>query len=286
MSVSDEKTRRVLRNITEVPTLPEVVNRLLDTINDPDSSAGDVSGLVEQDAALAARVLRMVNSSFYGLSGKVATIQRAIVILGFSTVKQLALGVSVIDFFDADADVFFDPSEFWAHSLRTATACKTIVGRTGRQAHGDLFVQGLLHDLGKIIERQFMRTAFMRVVRLHQREGVPFRVAEERILELNHADVGQYLAEQWRFPPDLVAPVAHHHDPFHAGVPADLAEACMVVYLANLLAHRLENEADGGRRESAVDPRALERLGLAEAGLEGIAAEVKARAADVISLFQ
>ncbi|PIE76795.1 HD family phosphohydrolase, partial [bacterium DOLJORAL78_65_58] len=140
----------MLKTIKDLPPLPLVVQKLLQVMDDPNSSADDISQVLSADNAMAAKVLKLVNSSFYGLSGQVASVPRAIVILGLSSIRNLALGLGVTKLM-ARAGNGELQQRFWAHSIATAAACETVARATQRIIPEEAFVAGLLHDIGHLI---------------------------------------------------------------------------------------------------------------------------------------
>ncbi|HNT36459.1 MAG TPA: HDOD domain-containing protein, partial [bacterium] len=141
-----------LLHVQDLPTLPEVMAEILETIADEASSASDLTVLLEQDHAISARVLRLANSAFYGLRTRVDSIRRAVVVIGFDAVRHLALATTVFDALARRQQFALVPEDFWMHSLGAAKAAQIIAGRYCREASSDgCFTAGLLHDLGKYV---------------------------------------------------------------------------------------------------------------------------------------
>lgn len=243
-----EDTKRRLRAAKEIPTLPTVMSSLMETINNPKSTARDLAKVIEMDQALATRLLKMVNSSFYGLSRTVADIDRAIVFLGFGTVKQLAMGVSVMNFLKAKESGGFDPTAFWTHGLRCGVAARALAKRA--KVAEDPFVLGILHDLGQLITYNYMRDLFDRILKLHRDQKLAWRQAEIQVLGLDHQEVGFLLCERWKFPMSIAHAIRHHH---HARppVPPDVRPQVELVYLGNQVARAIE-EQDGLRPREEI----------------------------------
>ena len=147
-----EEIKLAIRNIKNLPTLPIIVTRILRVATDSGSSANELAELISRDMSVSAKVLNLANSAFYGFSSRIATIPQAVVVLGFGTVRSLALGVSVFDtMHQAAGGKSFDREAFWIHSIGCGTACKLIARTLGQKDIGTPFVAGLLHDLGKLI---------------------------------------------------------------------------------------------------------------------------------------
>ncbi len=203
--------KKVIDEIIELPTLPEVVTTLIQLIEDPNSSANDLNEVLISDAALSAKILKMVNSPFYGLREPVSSLKQAIVILGFRTIRSMAVSSSVIDLFDVFEMDGFSQEEFWVHSIGVAYASQLIVQFLSTT--GDIaFVCGLLHDIGKLIMNQYARNEFKEILLCAKENNLSFYDAEVKIgVDLNHAEIGYILAEKWNLPQNVRNVIADHH---------------------------------------------------------------------------
>ncbi len=196
--------RRILAKLLEVkdlPTLPEIMNKILETIEDDSSSAQDLTDLLEQDHAISARLLRMANSAFYGLRYPVDSIRRAVVVIGFNEVRQLALATSVFDTLSSRDQFALDPEDFWMHSLGAAKAAQVLAKDHLRVKSAEsCFTAGLLHDIGKYVLAFVLEDEYGDIV-LEAKEGNrALREVELEKLETTHGEVGQWIAMRWRLP--------------------------------------------------------------------------------------
>ncbi len=208
-----EVQRRIL-NIGSLPTLPRVAIEVISMANDPQVSIKEIASVISRDPSLSARVLKVANSAFYGLTQRVASIQLALVILGLNRVKNLVIGVSVLKTFPIKPGIpTFDREKFWEHSAGCGQISKILAGLLGYEMDGEEFVAGLLHDIGKIALDQFFHDEFVEVIDLTFREGVPMIEAEKKVLSITHAEIGSWLAEKWKLPLSLVEAIAYHHEP-------------------------------------------------------------------------
>ncbi len=230
------RIRRITDSILSLPTLPTVVARILELVDNPNSSAGALAALISQDQALTAKVLKLANSSYYGFSRRIATVRLAIVVLGFDTVRELGLSVSILGAFKNETgNRLFDAGQFWRHTLAVAVGARMLV-RGKRQHHAsEAFVAGILHDVGKLVLDQYMPDESEAVHRLMAEENMPAAAAETRLLGVDHAMVGSWLAERWNLPVPLVQSIRHHHQPGRCGKDSELT---LAVHLADWLAHR------------------------------------------------
>lgn len=236
---------QVINGIRDLPSLPVLVLELLNSFESDDISVGDLAGKVSRDQALAAKTLRLANSSFYGLSRKVTTIQQAITILGFDCVRTLVAAAALTDAFaDCQHGVFgFDA--FWRHSIGTAVCAKLLAREVG--VHQDYaFLSGLLHDIGKLVLVTRFPEQYLAVLEYRSRNDCYMIDAERAVLQLDHPLVGRALAEHWKFPTLIQKAIASHHAP-----PVEEAlDVPGVVHVADAIAHAL----DFGGEEHALVP--------------------------------
>lgn len=212
------------------------MQKINEVLRDPTANAADVGEIIRQDAALTAKTLKLVNSAFYGFPKKINSITRAIVILGFNKVKNVALSASIFDAFRGVTAKGFDLNQFWEHSLGVAIAAEVISQNLDIDDQGDAFVAGLLHDIGKIIIASNLKNDFVRILQLIQSDDVLMVEAEETVLGANHALIGKWLAERWKFPDNLCASTARHHQPRQAREHRELTYA---VHLGDILVRAL-----------------------------------------------
>ncbi len=209
----DPLARIPLHQIKDLPTLPAIADAALAVAHNPDSTANDLLKVILIDPAIAAKVVRVANSVFFNRGFEITDLQSAIVRMGFTNVRNLLLGVSVIRAFDSFfVEAPYSREDFWVHSISVGA----LAGRLTESRHlssSTAFLAGLLHDLGKLILDRYLQHEFREVVKLAGREGLPLNEAEERSLGICHAVVGAGLLEVWKFPAELVEPIRHHHDP-------------------------------------------------------------------------
>ena len=185
--MDDQKQQR-LKKITEsiigLPTLPTVVTQMISLIDNPTTSAKDVAKLISTDQALTAKMLKLANSAFYGFPREIATVNHAVVVLGFETVKSLGLSVSVLERFSGvSSNGDFDRQRFWEHSIACAVAARILATkvRYRTRGQGEAFAGGILHDIGKLVLGFFFWEHFERLAKLSRGSGINFREAEARL---------------------------------------------------------------------------------------------------------
>jgi putative nucleotidyltransferase with HDIG domain len=255
-----------VQRIVDLPTLPLVIPQVFRLVEDRRSSAGDLARVIGSDQSLASRILRLANSAFYGFRREITSINHAVVLLGFDTVKSIVLAATVFDTLkDADSASSFDREQFWLHVVATATAAR-VVARALRVADPEAaFVGGLLHDIGKVVLDRYFHRRYAESARLATESPCPIREAEVAVFGVDHAEVGGWLAERWRLPRPIIEPVTFHHRPAagareHWGVSAS-------VHLADILARNAEIGSGGDKLVPLPDPEVLARLHVRPANL-------------------
>ncbi|HEY3295759.1 MAG TPA: HDOD domain-containing protein [bacterium] len=239
-----ERVATVLRNITALPTLPDVAVKLLELGEKPTTSAGDLARLVERDMSLATRVLRLVNSSFFGVRREVTSIQHAVMILGVSNLRSIVLSGAVSDLFDRKGAVgSFNREEFWKHSVAVAATSRIIAQKVKLVDAEIAFTAGLIHDMGKVVVDRYLHPEFVRVVELLDDPEMTMRNAENTVLGVNHAEIGHHLAVYWNLPEILLEAVGYHHRPLEA---PEYRSVAAIVGTADALVRHLGIGQGGG----------------------------------------
>jgi putative nucleotidyltransferase with HDIG domain len=202
--------------IEEIATLPDVLARIISVVQDESTTALDLADEIVRDQALAMRVLRVVNSSYYGFPRSIRSVPEAVVILGFNEIERLALTISVINMFGKSAAQVRALHNLWRHSLACSLAAGALEQHF-RRTHpeiGGAHLAGLLHDVGKAVEAQYFPDETGRVIEMAKSTGCSVYEAEHEVFEgTTHADIGAWVAERWNLPPELVTAIGGHHRP-------------------------------------------------------------------------
>lgn len=219
--------------VGEVSTLPQLAMRIIQVINDPRSSAVDVKGVLEADPALCARVLRLINSAWFGLRREVRNVQQAISLLGFGQIRNLAITMSVSEVFRKELRIGgYSRRALWRHMVSVAIGARMVAARCRLVNFEDAYLAGLLHDLGIILLDQYLHVEFREI--LKRLDGVRLlTTVENDLLGFNHAQLGATVADGWKFTPTVVSAIRHHHGA-HLAPAADLPIVA-AVEIANLL---------------------------------------------------
>jgi len=211
--MDESQIYKQLDRIKEIPTLPTIVFELNQHLQNPETSIAKVSETIEKDQAMALKILKLVNSAFYGFRSKVSDVKNAVVLMGFNAVHNAIISVSVVNALPKTL-LFqdFEMIEFWKHSLAVAVTSKNIAQTSGVESPDNCFVGGLLHDVGKVIMAQNFAEDFVKVWTLMQNEYLSFYEAEQRELPIDHTKIGAYLADRWQLPQGLIDAIRWHHD--------------------------------------------------------------------------
>ncbi len=199
----------VIAKIRALPPMPVVSRKLVAATQRDDCTNAEISQILSADQALASQTLKLVNSSFYGLSGKVSTVSHAVVILGFSAVRAMAVGLGISKALQS-ASLKSDQAAFWEHSVTTAAAARVIAEETSFPEAEEAFVAGLLHDLGALVMSSVIERGRYAEVTTNAEDLL---AAEDAAFGINHAKAGQYLLRHWRLPEPLCHSVRFHHHP-------------------------------------------------------------------------
>jgi HD-like signal output (HDOD) protein len=276
------KLDHLVQQIGSLPTLPSVIVRVNEQVANPKTSALDLARTILEDQSLTARLLRLVNSPFYGFPRRIATVTEAVTILGFAPVRSLLLTASVVDLLVGEETPDFSPTGLWEHSVGAAVGAGLLARYTRHEDREEVFVAGLLHDVGKLVLFHFLTKEFLAVLETSRREDIPIRTAEQRLLGFTHDQVGRLLAERWKLPVRLSEAIGCHHRP-------DLAQVgkreAALVHVAEALTRALGLGSGGDDAVPMLEPETWRRLGLQTTILEPLMIELEEQYADARAIL-
>jgi putative nucleotidyltransferase with HDIG domain len=235
--MDQEKAKQLIsENIKNLPTLPDIVQKLITLIQDERTAASDLSKLISYDQAISLRLLKVANSAYYGFLKEVATIQHAIVILGLDEVKRLSLGIAMMNFMNgANDESSLKMEDFWKHSVGSSLVAQIISKKAGVESDV-ISTSSLLHDIGKVVLDNAFSKEYKLVMEKVKTESINTLEAEKEILGFGHTDVGLWLCSKWKLPPSLILPIAYHHQVEEADQDNILNVA--IVHLADIVSHK------------------------------------------------
>ena len=273
-----DKTKAVvdkaIAGIGDIATLPEVTIKIIEIVEDAKSTARDLHEVIKNDPALSVKVLKVVNSAFYGLPGQVASVDRAIILLGLSAVKNIAIAASIARLFKGKRiSEQFSAADLWQHSVAVAVAARALAKCSPHPTMADeLFVAGLIHDIGTLVERQSFPDQFSEVIRRCTETDIEFLACEREVIGADHQAFGVGLTTKWKFPRHLRAAVGFHHNP--EAVSVELKNIATVIRAADIMACQEKIGFYFTARHDDISPEILEALGITAAQFEEVRASV------------
>jgi putative nucleotidyltransferase with HDIG domain len=264
----------IINKVTDLPALPEAVIQLNYMLKDSSSSIDYVAGVIEKDAALSAKILRLANSSYYGLSSRVDSVSNAIIVIGFNMVCNVitAEGVSAL-FKDPQKNTGIDLTGLWLHTLGCAVSSKAIMlTKKGPEAE-KAFVCGILHDIGKVVIAKTIPEEQKKISNLLLSK--PYKTlitAESEVLGFTHAEIGYAAAKKWLFPDYILEVIRYHHKPSSAKIAPDIISA---VHIGNAIAKSLAFGKSTEPYVTSIDPFAWKQLDIKDIDLPSLVNEIQ-----------
>ena len=255
--VSPHFIRDKVQTIIQLPTLPAVAQEVVEMVENPRTSASSLGRVIESDQALTGKVLKIANSAFYGFPKQIATVDFAIIVLGFDALKEIVISISLVSALQKKGDATFDARGFWDHSIYSGVIARRLARDLGYRVSGEVFVGGLLHDMGISALYQYFRNEYDEIEELVENSRLPFIEAERQILGVTHAEIGGWLAERWNFPVHLVEAISKHHDPLEAKENPDLVS---IIHCADVMANLLCESPMKYEEGVMFNPDVLHRL--------------------------
>ena len=259
-----KKTEKILSNIFSLPAITEIMQEASRMLDDPTTSTAELARLIGRDQGLSSRILSIANSSLYGLPRKVATIDFALLVIGYKDTKNIVIALSLMEAFKNKNDANLNYKNVWVHSYSVGGAARKLAGDLGFKFSGEAFVAGLLHDFGIPVIHKYLHTSFINIIDSVNKDGKSFLEAEALHLGLTHQDIGRFLGERWNLPASLCDVLGYHHTPELAVNNLDLVS---IVHIADYAVNLIGDNGIIWDKDIKLSPEASERLKLKEADI-------------------
>jgi HD-like signal output (HDOD) protein len=276
---ANELKRLIYSRVEELPTLPTILPRVIDLVDDKTATVEQLTRIVAKDQALTSKVLKVANSAYYGFSGEINSLQHAVSLLGFNMVKSITLSIGVLRALPSDG-VFrrFSQQGLWVHSLAVATSLKQI-GAYLDIHREELFTIGLLHDVGIIVQVHYFTDMFRDVLTLIYDQGMDQLQAEREVFCCDHGEISQMVLERWHFPPQIVLPISLHHKEAFSRKTDDKTVA--MLRIANALPTEIKLGRTGLNYTVEVQGEDMEILGLNESDITDLRQQLASEAEEI-----
>lgn len=262
---------QILRNVDHLPSMPQVIFKAQEIIENPEAGVQELSKIIETDQAVVTKMLKLANSAYYGLSGKVSTVKKAITLLGIQTLKELLITVGYAKLLDQKLDGYgYSSGDLWRHAIAVGLGSKIIAAKRRIGDAGEAYMAGLIHDAGKLILDPYIMERRQDFTRIMEEESQTFLNAERIVLGFDHADIAFQVCRKWRVPDTISRAVQYHHAPSQS----DGDRLSYIVHMADCIA---KSAGLGyGRDDHLYVPEegAVDNLGLTQAAIAEIASEV------------
>jgi HD-like signal output (HDOD) protein len=266
----------------QVSSAPVIYAKLNEAMNSPRASIGYLSTIIGQDAGLSARLLRVVNSAFYGFPSKIDTISRAVIMIGTQQLRDLALATSVMKFFDNVPDNIVTMESFWKHSVTCGLAARALSTYCKESNVERFFVSGILHDIGKLIIYSKLPEKTREIFQAARIHNELIYKTEYKILHFDHGTVGSLLVKAWHLPQHLEEVIQYHHSPMLA---TRYRYEASIIHIADAIAHAMQIGSSGEQAVPSIANEAWELLDLSTDILPQIFDLIDRQANDVFDRF-
>jgi putative nucleotidyltransferase with HDIG domain len=269
--MDNAKLTKILSKVETFPSMPAAGTKLLELLAEPEVSVNQIEDILRYDPGLTANVLKLANSAYFGIPARVGSVQQAIVLLGLKRLMQLVIASCVGAVMkNSVAGYDMPPGNLWRHSIAVSIAAEALVKDKKNIDKEDFFTPALLHDTGKLVLGSFVKEDLNAIDNITAK-GIPFVIAENMILGVDHAEIGAKILKMWSFPTEIVNAVRWHHDPEAADTSSIQVD---VVYLANLLCQANNTAPNNSGQPVELSTAVMDRLGIEIPQFEAISGKV------------
>jgi len=265
------------------PSMSGTAARVLKLLDDPDTSISGIGEILRYDPGLTANILKLTNSAYFGFPSQIGSVKQAVVLLGSKRVIHLVMASCVNAIMDEQVLGYdLPPGELWRHSIAVSVAAEGLVKKLKIPPAEEIFTAALLHDVGKLVLGDFVKEELKEIESIAL-EGIPFQVAEQKVLGTDHAEIGAEILKRWSFPPEVVNAVRWHHDPDSADETSTLVD---IVHVANVLCLMIGIGVGREGLHYEPSPLATKRLGLKTKQLELVASQTLGWLNELLDVFE
>lgn len=264
--MSNKKFETILSDIDELPSLPITVTKVLEISKNPEVTARELNKTISLDPVLTGKVLRLVNSAYYGMRNEIRSIVKAIIMLGINTIRNLCLSSSILPVMNSFAQSLkkgaLSIEGYWKHSIVTGVTAKMIAENAGvdKKFLEEYFIAGLLHDIGKLIINLNLQADFLSAVMLAEKKRIPLYLAEREIFGFDHCEVGQKICEKWNLSSGLTNALVLHHNP--KDTPEEDKKLVYAIYISNMLTNHNHMGFAGDRNPGEIDDTIMKEMNM------------------------
>ena len=262
----DKYLETTLKNIDDMPSLPVTVNKVIEVSRKPDATANELNTVISLDPVLAVKVLKLINSAYYGISNQVTSIVKAIIMLGINTIKNLALTTAIIPMMEEYAKALAKSplhiEGFWKHSISVGVTAKKIAKhlKVDNKFVEEYFLAGLLHDISKLFLNINLPKKFLKAIKISEKKAVPLYIAEQKIIDISHSHINKFIAEKWGITGEIKAAMIYHHDnQFDITENVNITRA---IHIADLFCNHNEFGFAGNRSPEAINKDLLNEMNM------------------------
>lgn len=283
---SKEKIIEQINEFENLPVLPTIVEKVMEMIENENTSANDISNLIKNEQALVLKIMQTANSAFYGFPRQISSLHRAITIIGFNGILNLILGFSISNTFKHWNLSLEDVEKFWIHSASTAGIAKIIARISKKVLPDEAFIIGLSHDIGKMILKSNFKKEYEEIIILQKKESLPINIAEKKIIGLDHAEIGSILAKKWNLPKRIVDSIALHHS--QSGIPHrfdNVIAMASIIHIADKIANLKGLICPSNELVSIFNSTYTLNIGLSFSNYEKIISNIDTEIDNIINIF-
>jgi HD-like signal output (HDOD) protein len=275
LAAREKAVSNAIREISHIATLPEITLKIVSIVEDPSSTAQDLHKVISKDPALCTRILKVVNSAFYGLPGQIGSINRAIVLLGLNAVKNIAIAASLAKLFKGgQLTPNLSAKDLWLHAIAVGSATKLLAEQMKIGLADEAFLAGLLHDIGLMVMMQWDRNKLIELIEKVNAAGPGANMLEieAEVFGASHPEFGSALSERWKFPKSFTTVIGWHHKPLD--LPFDQRTLPAMVFIADRLAAELSAGFKMDTPDLSIPADVLESVRLTPADLDAVRAKL------------